>query len=54
MTKRSLPQNERASRRDFIRASSLWFAGGAVGGGLAVARAAHAFGSDVIKIGLIG
>ena len=35
-------------------ASSLLVAGGAVGGGLNVAGAAHAFGSDEIKIGLIG
>ncbi len=42
------------SRRDFIKASSLLVAGGAVPGGLSVARAAHAFGSDEIKIGLVG
>jgi len=42
------------SRREFIKASSLLVAGGAVGGGLNVARAAHVYGSDEIRIGLIG
>lgn len=42
------------SRRDFIKKSSLLVAGGAVAGGLSVARAAHAYGSDEIKIGLVG
>jgi myo-inositol 2-dehydrogenase / D-chiro-inositol 1-dehydrogenase len=42
------------SRRSFLRTSSLLMAGGAVAGGLSLARAAHAFGSDEIKIGLIG
>jgi myo-inositol 2-dehydrogenase / D-chiro-inositol 1-dehydrogenase len=43
------------SRRDFIRDSSLIFAGGAVAGGtLPIARSAYAFGSDTIKIALIG
>ena len=46
---------QKPSRRDFIKASSALMAGGvAVAGTLDVARAAHAFGSDVIKIGLIG
>jgi predicted dehydrogenase len=43
------------SRRDFIKTSSMLVAGGAVvGGNLTIARAAHAFGSDTIKIGLVG
>jgi predicted dehydrogenase len=42
------------SRRRFIRESSLWVAGGAVVGQMAFARSAHAFGSDEIKLGLIG
>jgi predicted dehydrogenase len=42
------------SRRTFIKRSSLLVAGGTVAGSLSLARAAHAFGSDVIKIGLIG
>ncbi len=43
-----------ASRRNFIKGSSLLLAGGAMANTLPVARAAHAFGSDAIKIGLIG
>lgn len=42
------------SRRDFIRASSLLVAGGAVTGGLAIGRSAHAVGSDLVRVGLIG
>ncbi|MCA9188896.1 MAG: Gfo/Idh/MocA family oxidoreductase [Pirellulaceae bacterium] len=42
------------SRRDFIRTSSLIVAGGTLAGTLSIARSAHAFGSDEIKIGLIG
>jgi len=43
------------SRRDFLKKSSLLVAGGAVvGGSLNIARAAHSYGSDTIKIGLIG
>ena len=43
------------SRRDFIRNSSLLVAGGAMAAGsLNIARAAHSFGSDEIKIGLVG
>jgi predicted dehydrogenase len=43
-----------ASRRNFLKTSSLLVAGGAVASQLNVARAAHSFGSDTIKIGLIG
>ena len=43
------------SRRDFIRRTSLLAAGGALAGGaLSIARAAQPFGSDEIKIGLVG
>ena len=43
------------SRRDFIKkGSSLLVAGGVVGSNLQFARAAHAYGSDSIKIGLVG
>jgi myo-inositol 2-dehydrogenase/D-chiro-inositol 1-dehydrogenase len=47
------------SRRDFLKSSSLLVAGGAVAGsvagpGLSVARGAHPYGSDAIKLGLIG
>jgi len=49
------PAND-SSRRDFIKRSSLLVGGAAavVGGSLNIAQAAHAFGSDLIKIGLIG
>lgn len=43
-----------SSRRTFLKTSSLLVAGSAVAGQLNVARAAHAYGSDTIKIGLIG
>ena len=51
----STPAVDAANRRNFIKGSSALLAGGAmVGGTLPIARAAHAYGSDVIKIGLIG
>src|SRR4029453_2104458 len=43
------------SRRTFLRNSSLIVAGGAIAASqVNIARAAHAFGSDTIKIGMIG
>ena len=55
MSKENTHSNDtQASRRNFIKKSSLLVAGGAVAGQLAVAKSAHAFGSDEIKIGLIG
>ncbi len=42
------------TRRKFIKNSSLLVAGGAVASQLSLARSAHAFGSDEIRIGLIG
>jgi predicted dehydrogenase len=45
----------RTSRREFIKkGSSLLVAGGMVAGSLSLARGAHSFGSDTIKIGLVG
>ncbi len=43
-----------ASRRDFLKASSALAAAGAAGGSLAMPANAHAQGSDVIKVGLVG
>src|SRR5688572_15701465 len=44
-----------SSRRSFLRNSSLLVAGGAIAAGqVQVARGAHAFGSDTIKVGLVG
>jgi myo-inositol 2-dehydrogenase/D-chiro-inositol 1-dehydrogenase len=43
------------SRRKFLQGGGMILAGGAiVGGNLSVARGAHAFGSDTIKLGLVG
>jgi len=47
-------RSNQRSRRDFIRTSSLLAAAGAVGTSLTITRSAHAFGSDEIKIGLVG
>lgn len=47
-------QNSNSSRRSFIKNSSLLMAGGAVAGQLTMSRSAHAFGSDEIKLGLVG
>jgi predicted dehydrogenase len=45
--------NSPASRRDFLKTSGALM-GAAMAGSLSVGRAAHAAGSDVLKIGLIG
>ena len=43
------------SRRDFLRNSSLLVAGGAIAASqVQIARGANAFGSDTIKVGLVG
>lgn len=54
MSMKKAEESAATSRRDFIKRSSLWVTGGAVAGGLNVARSAHACGSDEIKIGLVG
>ncbi|HLA84828.1 MAG TPA: Gfo/Idh/MocA family oxidoreductase [Thermoguttaceae bacterium] len=46
-------QTERPTRRDFLKTSGV-LAGAALAGNLAVARTAHAAGSDTLKLGLIG
>ena len=43
----------RSSRRAFLKTSTV-VAGGMVAGGLSLGRSAHAAGSDVLKLGLIG
>lgn len=56
-TNTSTNDTERLSgtdRRGFIKATSAILAGGAVASTLPIARSAHAFGSDEIKIGLVG
>ena len=52
-SEKKMPASQ-STRRTFIKNSSLLVAGGAVAGQLALSRSAHAFGSDEIKIGLIG
>jgi predicted dehydrogenase len=42
------------SRRDFLKTSSAAALAGAVGSTLAIGRSAHAAGSDLLKVGLIG
>jgi myo-inositol 2-dehydrogenase/D-chiro-inositol 1-dehydrogenase len=42
------------SRREFIKASSIVTAGGALAGTLGIARSAHAAGDETIKLALIG
>ena len=42
------------SRRDFIKASSIVTAGGALASTLGIARSAHAAGDETIKLALIG
>ena len=44
----------KTSRRDFIRKSAAAVAGAGVAGGISIARAAHAQGSELITIALIG
>ncbi len=45
--------NANSSRRDFLKASGA-AAGAVLLGGLPLARSAHAAGSDVLKVGLVG
>ena len=42
------------SRRDFLKTSLAAAAGAAAVGGLSLARSAHAAGSDILRIGLVG
>jgi predicted dehydrogenase len=49
-----MSQTKRPSRRDFLKGSTAAVASAALAGGLSVARTAHAQGSDVIKVALIG
>ena len=43
-----------ASRRDFLKTSSTIAAGTVLSSGLSLSRSAHAAGSDVIKVALVG
>ncbi len=53
MSHRSEKTASGATRRDFLKTSGA-VAGAALAGNLAIARSAHAQGSDILKIGLIG
>ena len=53
MNKKKNPTGK-TSRRDFVRRSTAAAAGAALVGNLSIARSAHARGSDLIKIALIG
>ena len=50
---RSNNDSHRPSRRDFLKTSGV-IAGATLAGNLAVARTAHAQGSDILKVGLVG
>ncbi len=49
-----MSDTNKASRRDFLKGSTAAVASAALAGGLSTARTAHAQGSDVIKVALIG
>jgi predicted dehydrogenase len=52
MSEQKPQQSHRASRREFLKLSAA--AAAAVAGPLAIGRSAHARGSDILKVGLIG
>jgi myo-inositol 2-dehydrogenase / D-chiro-inositol 1-dehydrogenase len=54
MNPKTNSQRDSASRRDFLKASTVAAVGVAAFGGLSLARSAHAAGSDLHKIALIG
>jgi predicted dehydrogenase len=47
-------RSDQSSRRDFLKGSTAAIAGTALAGGLSIGRSAHAAGSDVIKVALVG
>ena len=49
-----MSDTQKASRRDFLKSSTAAVAGASLVGSLSIDRSAHAAGSDVIKIALIG
>jgi predicted dehydrogenase len=46
--------NSAPSRRDFLKTSTTLAAAGALTGALSIGRSAHAAGSDLLRIGLVG
>lgn len=53
-TRPSDPRPSVPSRRQFLKTSTAAVVGGALAGGLSIARSAHAGGDDLLKVGLIG
>ena len=49
-----MSRHAESNRRNFLKATSALAAAGTMAGGLPIARAAHAAGDDVLRIGLIG
>jgi predicted dehydrogenase len=49
-----MSSNSVPSRRDFLKGSAVVATGAALAGGLNIARSAHAAGSDVLKVALVG
>ena len=50
---KNMPVSRREARREFLKSSTV-AVGVAMTGSLAIGRAAHAAGSDILKIGLVG
>jgi predicted dehydrogenase len=50
---KNMPVSRREARREFLKSSTVAI-GVAMTGSLAIGRAAHAAGSDILKIGLVG
>ena len=50
----SKQDKQNTSRRTFLRNSTILVAGSTVAGNLEIARAANGYGTDTIKIGLVG
>lgn len=48
------PSSKANTRRHFLQTSSAMLAGATVAGSLGIVRSAHAAGSDILKVGLIG
>jgi predicted dehydrogenase len=54
MTMQRQPEDNRTTRRDFLKTSTVAAAGAALATNLSLLKNAHAAGSDIIKVGLIG
>jgi predicted dehydrogenase len=54
MTTQRHPEDNRTTRREFLKTSTVTAAGAALAANLTLLNNAHAAGSDIIKVGLIG